>query len=417
MFHKKSLWINLCLINLCIVALLGATLRSKILFPLPFLNYRNVLSAHSHFAFSGWVGMILITLLIFDLLPEQLHQKKVYKWILIGFEFSSLGMAFTFPFMGYTVISTFFSSLYIFIYFWFAFVFIKDLLRIDTDKNVKLLGVAAIASLIISSLGPLGLVYILLSHSQNSILYRDSVYTFLHFQYNGFFSLSVFTLFFNYIFKKGININKAWPFSLSITLYVVPSLFLALLWHNNVLFYIFSAIGCLLIISTLIFFLRSTNVLPFSKLFPHPLARSLWWLCCFSFILKMILQIGTMFPSLGDAVYGDRPVIIGFLHLVFLGFVTFYILAWLIETGYFTKRDKVVVYPFYVFAFAVIMNELVLMLQGLSVLFRTNSFLFNWYLWVASLLLFLGALVIVIARFDVVLWQKKSHNEYGFKKY
>jgi hypothetical protein len=47
-----------------------------------------------------------------------------------------------------------------------------------------------------------------------------------------------------------------------------------------------------------------------------------------AFVLKMVLQSLTIFAGVGNAVFGDRPVIIGFLHLVFLGFVSPFILAY-----------------------------------------------------------------------------------------
>ena len=200
--NRRSFWISLSLVNLCIVAFLGFTLRSKILFSLPFIDYRKFISAHSHFAFSGWVGLSLITLLIYDILTPDRSQKKIYQWILAGIEVSSLGMAIIFPIQGYSALSIFFSSLYIFLSFVFGWVFIKDVSQSDIDRNVKLLSISAIAYLIISSIGPLGLSYILISGSGNSILYRDSIYTFLHFQYNGFFTLAVFALFFAYLIKK-----------------------------------------------------------------------------------------------------------------------------------------------------------------------------------------------------------------------
>ena len=201
---KKSFWIGLCLVNLCIVALLGVTLRSKIIFSIPLIDYRQVLSAHSHFAFGGWVGLSLTTLLIFDVLPV-FHKK--YIWILAGIEISSLGMGLLFPFYGYAALTVSFSSLYILVSFAFAWLFLNDLLRSSNHNTLKLLGVSAIISMLLSSLGPLGLSYILLSKSGNSLLYRDSIYAFLHFQYNGFFTLSVFTLVLNHIVKKNYPIN------------------------------------------------------------------------------------------------------------------------------------------------------------------------------------------------------------------
>jgi hypothetical protein len=399
MNDKRSFWIKLSLVNLCIVALLGFTLRSKILFSLPLINYRNFLSAHSHFAFAGWAGLGLITLLIFDILPAEKANKKIYQWLLAAFEISSLGMAFTFPFQGYAFLSILFSTSYIFTSVAFAIVFLKHLFQSSVHRNIKLLSICAIASFIISYLGTLGLVYILLSHSGNSILYRDSIYVFLHFQYNGFFTLSVFALFFNMLYKKGVNDKFVNRFVFYLCLSIIPTMFLALLWHNSYLFYGIGFLGCVLNFITLIYFTRLLSSLEKRKLFTY---RFAYILCIFSFLsfgIKMCLQIGTIIPQLANAVYGDRPIIIGFLHLVFLGFVTFYMLGNFIESAYFTLNKRLISFPFYLFSFAIIYNEALLMIQGLGILFKTNNHLYSVLLWTASILLFLGAASILIARY------------------
>jgi hypothetical protein len=402
MTTKRSFWISLCLINLCIVAFLGFSLRSKILFSIPAVDYRNFLSAHSHFAFGGWAGLTLMTLLIFDLLPAEVSQKKIYQWILGGIEISSLGMALIFPFYGYNVFSISFSTLYIIVSFVFAPVFIKDIARSVTDRNVRLLSISAIASLIVSTIGPLGLAYILISKSGNSILYRDSIYTFLHFQYNGFFTLSVFALFLNYFSKKTIAPDKrSRPFAVSLCLSVLPALALSLLWHNHVWLYMVAGIGGVFILLSLVHFFRLLGEIPKTVLFKTQLARTLWLFSVFSFGLKMLLNAGTLFPQLGQAVYGDRPVIIGFLHLVFLGFLSFFILSTLVENRYFTKNNKTITYPFVLFSIGVIANEGLLMLQGLGVLFNTNSSVYNWMLWFSSIALFAGAFLIIATRLYV----------------
>jgi hypothetical protein len=403
MIKKRNFWISLSLVNLCLVALLGFSLRSKILFPIHFIDYRNFLSAHSHFAFAGWAGLALIALLIYDLLPEHLAQKKIYQWILAGIEISSLGMAFTFPFFGYNNLSIFFSTLYIVATVAFAPVFIKDVLQARQQKAVKWLAVSAVSSLILSFTGTLGLVYILFTRSGNSILYRDSIYTFLHFQYNGFFTLSVFALFLNYLLKKGMAIGKkAELFSIFLCCSIVPALFLSLLWHNSIFVYLLAALGCIFIILSLIYFFGFLKFVKPEQLFTSAIARTLWLFSAFSFGLKMLLNVGTIFPQLGNAVYGDRPVIIGFLHLVFLGFLTFYLLATLLEKGYFTKHGKIIAYPFFVFSLGIIANELLLMIQGLGVLLQTNSDIYKWLLWIAAIILLVGSALIALARLAVI---------------
>jgi hypothetical protein len=406
MNKRRSFWLTLALLNLCIIAFLGFSLRSKILFTLPFLDYSGLLSAHSHFAFAGWAGLAFITLFIYDILPEAFLQNKIYQVILAALEVSGLGMAFLFPIFGYNSITITFSTLYVVGTVIFIPLFIRDLLKTEINKVVKLFSTCALLSLLLSFLGTLGLMYIIVTRSGGSLLYRDSIYTFLHFQYNGFFTLSVFTLLTNYIVKKGIALDKnAHPFSILLCSSIIPSLFLALLWHNSNFFYVLAAIGCFFILVALFYFYWFLKSMPTNNLFSFRINRIFWTLSVISFTLKMVLQVGTIFPSLGNAVYGDRPVIIGFLHLVFLGFITFFLLALLIENGYFQLNGKLIQWPFIIFASGIILNEFLLMLQGLGILLNTNSDIYKWLLWGVAIVLFTGALTIAITRISIVLKQ------------
>jgi hypothetical protein len=406
---KRSFWLTLALINLSIVAFLGFSLRSKILFPLPFLDYSGLLSAHSHFAFAGWAGLALITLLIYDVLPAACAQKHIYQWVLTAIEVSGLGMAFTFPFYGYNALTIAFSTVYVIGVAVFTPVFVRDVVVNKVHKTVKLLSISAVLSLLMSFLGTIGLMYIIISRSGGSLLYRDSIYVFLHFQYNGFFTLSVFALFFNYILKKGMILQKAiWLFSLYLCLSVVPALFLSLLWHNNMSFYMFASIACVLVLASLVYLYRFLKDISGAQAFTSPVSRTFWVFSMVSFTLKMLLQVGTIFPQLGNAVYGDRPVIIGFLHLVFLGFITFFLFALLVENRYFILRGKQIILPFIIFSTGIIANELLLMLQGLGILLNTNNDIYKWLLWGVAIILFIGALSIALSRLYIVSVEKKK---------
>ena len=385
--------------NLSIVALFGFILRSKILFPLEVVDYRSMLSAHSHFAFGGWVGLCLLTLLVYDVLPSPLSQKPFYQWMLAGIEVSSLGMAVLFPFEGYSTVAIFFSSLYIVVTYIFGPVFLKDVIKSVRQKAVRWLAIGAVISLLVSAIGPLGLVYILLSGSTNSILYRDSIYTFLHFQYNGFFTLAVFALFFQFLYTKGIQLGKpVQRFVRFLCLSILPALFLSLLWHGKALHYSIAAVGAVFILAAISQFAPFFFRLQKRDLFTSPLAYTFLVFSILSFLLKMLLNVGTLIPSLGHAVYGARPVIIGFLHLVFLGFVTFFALSRFLEDGLFTAgQQRPVKLPFYLFAAGIIGNESILALQGLGILFKTTSGIYNWLLWGCSILLFTGACAVTWA--------------------
>src|SRR5512138_3010047 len=185
---RKNFWVTASLVNLCIVALLGLTLRTKFVFPLPFLDYRYFLSAHSHFAFGGWVTLILMVFLIDSLLTEGQKRRRVYQWILWGIEINALGMAVSFPFKGYAFFSIVFSTVFIFFTYGFAWFFIRDVLKAGIEKSTRLLSIAAVVSLVVSSVGPFTLAYIMATKTGDTFLYKDAVYTFMHFQYNGFFT-------------------------------------------------------------------------------------------------------------------------------------------------------------------------------------------------------------------------------------
>ncbi len=393
MSGRKNFWIGVSLINLFIVALLGLLLRSKILFSLPFINYKNLLSAHSHFAFGGWAALALVTLLAYDLL--SVGDKKIYQWILWALLLTSLGMAFTFPFTGYALLSIIFSTLHIFCHYVFAFVFIKDVRKQVKEKSIRWLSITSAVSLVIASIGPFGLASMMATGWGNANFHRDFIYTFLHFQYNGFFILGALSLFIKRLLPLPQKlIPSVRRLSVLLSLAIIPTLFLSLLWHNQPIFYVVASAGCGLVLASLFYFSRLFLDTRDNGPFKNSLARYLFILSFLSLGLKMLLQIGPIFPALGTAVYGDRPLIIGFLHLVFLGFLTLYLLSSFIEDGYFNSKGRTIRLPFLVFTFGVVANECFLMIQGLGILFFYNTSLYNWLLWINSIILVVGSAMI-----------------------
>ncbi|TCJ12131.1 hypothetical protein EPD60_16395 [Flaviaesturariibacter flavus] len=394
--HNKHFYFRLALLNLAIVALLGLSLRLKILFELPFIDYHNLLTGHSHFAFTGWVSFTLLVLLVYGLLPGAELQRR-FSWMLIAVNVCAYGMLASFPFQGYGPVALLFSTLFIIVTFVFAARFLP-LLRNNVDKSIHLFSLCAILALLFSAAGPMMLGYIAAGKSKDANLYRTAIYWFLHFQYNGFFTLGIFAHLFRVLyFNAGTPPLAARRFAFCLCASVLPTLFLSLLWHNKTLFYVIGAIGVLLLFAALFYFIRLWLPGGPAQRFRTKLGRRLLRLSLLSFALKLLLQAGTLIPALGNAVYGDRPVIIGFLHLVFLGFVSFYLLATLVEEGYFTRARRMRALPVYVFGGGVFANEILLMCQGLGVLLQTNSYLFNWGLLGAALLLFSGAVLMAVS--------------------
>jgi hypothetical protein len=396
-----SNWVTIAIINLSVVALLGVGLRTKLLFPVYFIDFKNLLSAHSHFAFGGWVTLILAALLIDKFLPHELKNKKIYQVILWGILICSYGMVFTFPFQGYDVLSIIFSTSFILFTYLFTWVFLRDGMKISLGRPVGLLVTCALLSLVISSFGPFRLAYMMATQTGTASQYRDAIYSFLHFQYNGFFTLAILALLFHgktiILAEKHKKLLNA--FAIMLCLSIFPSLFLSLLWHSyNPLIKGLSIVGCVLIIITVLLFtillVQRTGLFKMENKW----ANALLFLTLLSFVVKMVLQTGTIIPALGKAVFEYRPIIIGFLHLVFLGMVTLFVFAYLIERGLFPVHSRAPRLALLFFILAILFNETVLLVNGIMLLFETTHPLFGWLLWIASLLLFSGALFIVIVR-------------------
>jgi hypothetical protein len=98
--NHKRFWNRLTLVNLALVAFLGATLRTKILFPLPFIEQKNLINAHSHFAFGAWVTLSFFVLFVYNLLPAERASRSIYQVFFWLLQATSIGMLLSFPFTG-----------------------------------------------------------------------------------------------------------------------------------------------------------------------------------------------------------------------------------------------------------------------------------------------------------------------------
>ena len=367
---KTRQWIQVALINFCVVALAGVTLRYKINFPLPAINQKYLLHAHSHFAFVGWVTLALMALMVNYLLKHNISANyKKYHWILIANCITAYGMFFSFITEGYAFYSITFSTLSIFISYFFIFYLWRDLNKV-TDKSYapKWLK-AALALWAISSLGAFTLAYLMANKIMVQDYYFGAIYFFLHFQYNGWFLFVCFGLLFSHLYKSGflptVSISK--KLFIVMAVIVVPTYFLSILWLKlpRVL-YLIADISGILQLLVLFYFIRLFPVI--KKNIPHKFTtttRFLWIMASIAFILKIILQMLSIIPFLGHYAFGFRPVVIGYLHLSFLGIITFFILGYINEVLGDIHRhiSKVGVL---IFAAGVLLQEIILMVQGLE---------------------------------------------------
>ena len=409
--ENRNKWIDLSLLGLCFVGFTGLILRTKIVFEVPFINYNHLIEAHSHFTFAGWVSLALMTLLVYELLPIELRVKRVYQWLLGLIAISSWAMLITYFLEGYAGASIIASFVFILISFVFGWVFIRDIGSAGLSKSGTLLSISSIVCLMLSSVGTFIIAYIYFHKSFDAILYRDALFTYLHLQYNGFFSLAIFALLFHHLEKKlNAHAQKAiYRFSLFLCISIIPSLFLSYLWADpHTILRIIAIIGSMLLLLCSLWFVLLWGKVKILFFEEAPVVRFLIILSKGSFLLKTFLQCFTIFPLIGNAIFGNRPIIMGFLHLVFLAFTSSFLLAFISNKGLLDVRKVFVRVALIVFGIAIIFNEVVLIGQGLTTMLMPGSNFFPWALWLIGICLFTGTILISIARIITRQSFKKS---------
>ena len=186
-YNSAKDWTLLTMFSFLIVGIYGLLMRLKFLFPLPFLDQKNLMHAHSHFAFSGWVSQAIMIFLILIVTGNNIEKSlpKTYRNILFANFLASLGMLISFTITGYAFLSISFSTCVVLVSYWFAVVIWKDLNKSAIPKAISILIKAAVIYNVLSSIGTFALVYLKVTHQLDPLKQLASVYFYLHFQYNG----------------------------------------------------------------------------------------------------------------------------------------------------------------------------------------------------------------------------------------
>jgi hypothetical protein len=360
-------WIRIAFINLFIVALLGVIMRYKIAYYLPFIDQNNFLQAHSHFAFSGWVTQLLMILMwafLYNFLPADLLKK--YKWLLIANLASAYGMLASFIWEGYGIISTLFSTLSILVSYLFAVIFWIDLNKIKIKIISSYWFKAALLFSVLSSFGAFFLSYMMANTIQRPTWFLAGTYYFLHFQYNGWFFFACMGL-----LSEQLKSSMTFPLQKKVfwlfALACIPAYFLSALWLPIpawvyilvVLAAVAELLGWILILKTIIVNKPGS--------FKNLSAQTKWLfiLSAMALSIKLLLQAGSTIPFLSKLAFGFRPVVIGYLHLMFLGVISLFIIGFCKMNEFIiTRRNGNI--GIIIFTAGIILNEIFLMIQGLS---------------------------------------------------
>jgi len=415
-FPQIRRWVIYATINLFIVSVLGVALRYKATFAFSILDYKYLLNAHSHFAFSGWITTALFAALLYILTASGVRLSPVYRYQFWLNQISSFGMLVSFTCQGYGTVSIIFSSLSVLFSYWFAIRYLYESRKASWPPLVRRCVQMALLFLVLSSAGPYLLAYSMSHHVGSISFYYNAIYLYLHFQYNGWFTFGVMALFFWSVYGKSTSRrgtsgsetptrgtsgseSSASPSPGSAFVWLmgiacIPAYCLSLLWTDPPAWVRGAgAFAVVLQVAALIALLVS--LVRNHGQWSGPMSttvRNIWSLALAAFTIKLTLQALSVIPRLGNLAFSHRSVIIAYLHLVVLGFVTFMVLGFFISQGLLAVRVGTGRTGLLLFIAGVFLNELLLLLQSLlqfsSIVWGSAGY----YLLGAALIMSAGAL-------------------------
>lgn len=393
-------WIRVSLFNLLLVASLGTILRYKIAFSLPFIDQKHLMQAHSHFAFSGWITLAIMALMVHYLskdLGETVFKK--YRWILYANVFSAYGMLIAFTFEGYGEFSISFSTLSVIVNYIFAYQFWNDLNKIKKKDSSHHWFKAALVFNVLSSIGTFALAYMMATKTIHQNYYIGAVYFFLHFQYNGWFFFACMGLLsarlLVNIIPAPVLIKIFWLFAIA----CLPAYFLSALWMPIPLWtYILVILAAVAQVAGWVWIIMYMKKnLSYIKSNLHISTQWILGLAAIALTLKLLLQLGSTIPSLSILAFGFRPIVIGYLHLVLLGVISLSLLGYIMEYQL-IAINKITFRGMFIFVTGIILNEVLLMIQGVCDLGYITVPYINQSLLFAACILFTGMLTINISQ-------------------
>jgi len=313
---------------LLVVAVLGVTLRALVLWPVDGVRYAYVLHAHSHLGFLGWVFNAFVAVAWWQFAGRVTD--RFFRRLFVVLQVANVGMLASFPVQGYGPVSIAFSTLHMTGSAVFAWRLWR---RGEAAPLVRPWLRAALVFMLISGLGPLTLGPLAAMDLRESPWYAMSIYFYLHFQYNGWF---VFFVLAAWMQMSGVHpavdagrVRLAWW---GLAVGCVGSFALSALWMEppGWVFVVALGGGVAQVLGLAVWLREFAGG---TRRFGDRPGRWLAVLALAMLAVKMVLQVVGAVP-VAAALVNERFVVIGFLHLVFLGVVTPLLIAWAREAGW-----------------------------------------------------------------------------------
>jgi hypothetical protein len=406
---RLRVWIRIALLNLLIVASLGTLMRYKIGFKFPYFDQKFIQESHSHFAFSGWITHVLYVLIVLFFLQNAISiREKTYKFLILANLASAYGMLVSFFVQGYAAVSISFASLSIIVGYLFAFYALRDLNKLSSSHSSRNWLRAAIWFGILSTGGTIALSYMMATKDLDQTMYLNSIFFYLHFQYNGWFIFACIGLLLDRMKSFSLNPQHLryafWFFFLS----GIPTYFLSTLWAKLPgWLYAIVVVASVLQVLGWIFLVRilNKNVAGLKSIFPK-ITRLILLVAALAFTLKLSLQLGSTIPSVSELAFGFRPIVIAYLHLVLLLIISVFLLAFLYGINL-LNQSRVAKIALIGFVTGAILNEIALATQGIAAIGYNVVPYINLILFLIALILFLSSIFLFLGN----LFRKTDINQ------
>lgn len=384
-----------------LIALLGLVLRLFQLVELPF-DYRFLVHTHSHVALLGWVYTALTTLIYKSYLNKAPIHKK-YRNLFWFTQATIMGMLFTFPFTGYALFSIIFSTLFLFASYVFMWLFIKH----SSEEQKKTYSYKCIRIslwyMVISSIGPWALGIIMNTAGSGSDLYRNAIYFYLHFQYNGWFIMALIGILLYILEQNNIKLPpKTFQlFFWTMNIGVVATFGISILWMKPAYFiYLISVFGSL---SQLFAFgILIKWLFPFRKRIKSFDSKPFYLLikiAMFFFLVKLVFQVLGSILYFASVISSNIDLVIGYIHWTFLGVVSIAILSFLFQS----KLIQLTKEAIFLYLIGFFLTEGLIFCKGIVVWTKASLAAdYLWYLAVASGIFLIGIAYIFINQFRKV---------------
>ena len=384
---RRLFWFSV--FNLLLLSIVGVILRLYPLIDSAFFDYKNVLHAHSHFAFGGWVMPILLALVLkyFPEITGRISYRHLRN-ISVSILGSAYGMLLSFPFRGYAPVSIVFSTLSVFASVYMAIELWKATRQLNATSVLFLK--AGLVFLVLSALGPFATAPLIAMGKAGTPLYYNVIYFYLHFQYNGWFTFATLAVLYKMIEKIGPAVNGRLVYRL-LAVGCIPSYFLSTLWSRpHGVFYFISMGAALMQLMAVVFLLKDLKQLQWRRNFVELLFRA----AILCFIVKNVLQAISAIPVIADLAWSHRNYTIAYLHMVLVGFISLGALSLMLKSTD-NNVEPPVKTGLILFVFTFILTETFLVLNAAGINIQIGDLSFQHLMFVISLLFPLAILLIL----------------------